>query len=122
MYHAGRAEITACHFDENYHRREIMSFSKALIMACLLVSATAIADDKGKSAGRLAMAFDAGSEMNDELCMHIPGPHCGGMPFSPGLAEGYVHISRGISDEGDLAASAYDWRNPVAHISVSRMD
>ena len=75
-----------------------------------------------KTAGRLAMAFDAGSEMNDELCMHIPGPHCGGMPFSPGLAEGFVHISRGISGEGDLAASAYDWRNPVAHISVSRMD
>ncbi len=60
--------------------------------------------------------------MNDELCMHIPGPHCGGSPFSPGLAEGYVHISRGISGEGDLLSSEYDWRNPVAHVAILRVD
>lgn len=75
-----------------------------------------------RHSGGLALAYDAGSEMNDEMCTSIPGPHCGGAPFSAGLAEGYVHISRGISGEGDLAASAYDWRNPVAHISISRMD
>jgi hypothetical protein len=75
-----------------------------------------------KNASALALAYDAGSEMNDELCSNIPGPQCGGAPFSMGLAEGYVHISRGISGEGDLAASAYDWRNPVARVSVSRMD
>ena len=73
-------------------------------------------------ASRLALAFDAGSETNDELCINIPGPHCGGVPFSGGLAEGYVHISRGISGEGDLLASEYDWRNPVARVSVRRMD
>ena len=70
----------------------------------------------------MALAYDAGSEANDELCASIPGPHCGGVPFSPGLAEGFVHISPGISGEGDLPALAYDWRNPVAHISVRRMD
>jgi hypothetical protein len=77
-----------------------------------------------KNASALALAYDAGSEMNDELCLNIPGPQCGGAgtPFSMGLAEGYVHISRGISGEGDLAASAYDWRNAVARVSVSRMD
>ena len=77
-----------------------------------------------KASSGLALAYDAGSEMNDELCANIPGPQCGGagVPFSPGLAEGFVHISRGISGEGDLAVSAYDWRNPVAHVSVSRMD
>jgi hypothetical protein len=250
MYHAGRAEITGCHLNANYYRRDIMNFSKALIMAGLLVSTTAIADHKGKSKPKihtyavtitnitngqsftpvlvashtsdvgffelgaapsadladlaeggatdglkmtldmmpeyvmetatsgitedgnplinpgesitvyvsgdknynrlslagmllptndtfvavnsmplpkkssqgLALAYDAGSEMNDELCANIPGPHCGGAPFSAGLAEGFVHISRGISGEGDLAASAYDWRNPVAHVSVVRMD
>lgn len=73
-------------------------------------------------AAGLALAYDAGSEMNDELCVNIPGPQCGGMPFSDGLAEGYVHISRGISGEGDLAASDYDWRNPVAKVTVRRMD
>ena len=75
-----------------------------------------------KTSQGLALAYDAGSEMNDELCANIPGPHCGGAPFSEGLAEGFVHISRGISGEGDLLASDYDWRNPVAHISVVRMD
>lgn len=74
-----------------------------------------------RSSGSLALAYDAGSEVNDELCANIPGPHCGGAPFSPGLAEGYVHISRGISGEGDLAASDYDWRNPVARITVVRV-
>jgi len=75
-----------------------------------------------RHAAGLALAYDAGSEMNDELCVNIPGPQCGGMPFSDGLAEGYVHISRGISGEGDLAASDYDWRNPVAKVTVRRMD
>ena len=85
------------------------------------VAVNGMALSKQGSSG-LALAYDAGSEMNDELCSSIPGPHCGGAPFSAGLAEGFVHISRGISGEGDLPASAYDWKNPVAHISVSRMD
>ncbi|MDX2428809.1 MAG: spondin domain-containing protein [Xanthomonadales bacterium] len=71
---------------------------------------------------RTALAYDAGSEINDELCMNIPGPQCGGAPFSEGLAEGYVHISRGISGEGDLKASDYDWRNPVARVTVKLVD
>ena len=75
-----------------------------------------------RSSASLALAYDAGSEMNDELCVSIPGPHCGGAPFSAGLAEGYVHISRGISGEGDLSASSYDWRNPVAKVSIVRVD
>ncbi|MGB7451163.1 MAG: spondin domain-containing protein [Lysobacterales bacterium] len=74
------------------------------------------------NSARTALAYDAGSEMNDELCMNIPGPQCGGSPFSEGLAEGYVHISRGISGEGDLEASDYDWRNPVAHVTVKLVD
>lgn len=85
------------------------------------VAVNSMALPKNSAAG-LALAYDAGSEMNDELCSSIPGPHCGGTPFSAGLAEGYVHISRGISGEGDLFASEYDWRNPVAHVSVERVD
>lgn len=70
----------------------------------------------------VAVAYDAGSEMNDELCANIPGPPCGGTPFSEGLAEEFVHVSRGISGEGDLAASDHDWRNPVARVTVRVMD
>lgn len=75
-----------------------------------------------KYASSVAIAYDAGSEMNDELCANIPGPQCMGSPFSEGLAEGFVHVSRGISGEGDLAASDYDWRNPVALVTVRVMD
>lgn len=69
-----------------------------------------------------AQAYDAGSEMNDELCASIPGPTCGGTPFSEGLAEGFVHISRGIQGHGDLAPETYDWRGPVAKVSISRVE
>jgi hypothetical protein len=65
---------------------------------------------------------DAGSEPNDELCTSIPGPTCGGEGGSP-LAggEGFVHIHAGIHGIGDLEPAEYDWRNPVALISVRRM-
>lgn len=69
--------------------------------------------------------YDAGSEANDELCANIPGPTCGGAGVSPGANnpgdENYVHIHRGTHGIGDLAAAVYDWRNPVARISVSRV-
>lgn len=74
------------------------------------------------SSAQLARAYDAGSEMNDELCANIPGPTCMGAPFSEGLAEGYVYISPGISGEGDLAASAHNWKNPVARVTIKRVD
>lgn len=67
-------------------------------------------------------AYDGGTEINDELCAHIPGPHCGGAPFSDEDGEGFVHIHPGISGVGDLMASQYDWKNPIAKITVKRMD
>ena len=73
--------------------------------------------------GRAVMvpAYDAGSEFNDENCANIPGPTCGGAGASPGSGEGYVHISNGIHGVGDLAPAVYDWRNPVAKITVKRV-
>lgn len=68
----------------------------------------------------LVPAHDAGSEHNDELCTTVPGPVCGGEGFSDTGGEGYVHISRGISGIGDLEPANYDWRNPVAKITVRR--
>ena len=71
-----------------------------------------------------SVGYDAGSEANDELCTNIPGPTCGGVGPSPGVNPGdenYVHVHRGIHGIGDLAADVYDWRNPVARITVKRV-
>ncbi len=66
--------------------------------------------------------YDAGSELNDELCANIPGPVCAGEGGSPGAGgEGYVHISGGIAGIADLAAETYDWRNPTAKIVIKRV-
>lgn len=70
-----------------------------------------------------APAYDAGTEPNDELCVSIPGPVCGGEGGSPGTGgEGYVHISGGINGIGDLSVSPYDWKNPVAKITITRVE
>ncbi len=70
----------------------------------------------------LAEAYDAGSEPNDELCTHVPGPACGGEAYSPGTdGEGYVYPSPATHGEGDLSAATYRWSGPVAKITVKRM-
>ncbi len=76
----------------------------------------------GRSVVYFTPAYDAGSEPNDENCMHMPGPVCGGEGGSPGAGgEGYVHVSGGIAGIGDLAADTYDWRNPTAKIEIRRV-
>ena len=68
-----------------------------------------------------ALAYDAGSEPNDESCANIPGPVCNGAGGSPDASgEGYVHTHAGIHGIGDLEAADYDWRNPVAAIQIRR--
>lgn len=73
------------------------------------------------------VAYDAGTEVNDELCASIPGPNyteCGG-PGGGGApasgAEGYVHVHAGIHGVGDFRPAARDWRNPVARVVVRRV-
>jgi hypothetical protein len=70
-------------------------------------------------------AYDAGSEANSELCSDIPGPAC---PPDSGNAhadegEGFIHIHNGIHGIGDpeLDPAEYDWRNPVAAITIKRV-
>jgi archaellum component FlaF (FlaF/FlaG flagellin family) len=76
----------------------------------------------GKTAVYYSSGYDVGSEPNDELCMNIPGPVCGGAGGSPEAGgEGYVHISGGISGKADLTADTYDWRNPTAKIAIKRV-
>ncbi|MFK8014728.1 MAG: spondin domain-containing protein [Gammaproteobacteria bacterium] len=70
----------------------------------------------------VALGYDAGSEPNDELCANIPGPPCGGEGDTPDAGgEGYVSISAGIQGVGDVSPAAYDWRNPVAIVTITRV-
>jgi len=67
----------------------------------------------------LAPAYDAGSEENNELCEFIPGPPCDNLGVRhPDGAEGFVHVHSGIFGIGDLSASTWDWRNPVARVQI----
>ena len=80
----------------------------------------------------VAVAYDAGSEANDQNCANIPGPRCMGDGFSSGPQdsdEGYVHVGNGFhelgADDGAgnevLGPLTYDWRNPVAQVTVRRL-
>lgn len=72
-----------------------------------------------------AVAYDAGSEENTEVCADIPGPQCGGdgapSPAAEG-DEGYIYPSPGISGEGELSALAYNWADPVAIVTIERVN
>ncbi len=81
---------------------------------------------KGKQTAVLYVpAYDAGTEANDELCSHIPGPPsvCTGEGFNESRAgaEGFIHIHGGIHGIGDLVEADRDWRNPVARITIRRV-
>jgi len=68
-----------------------------------------------------ANAYDAGSETNDELGSTVAG--LGGEGYSPNdSGEGFVHIHGGIHGIGDLIPAQMDWRNPVAEISIKRVE
>jgi hypothetical protein len=79
-----------------------------------------------------ALAYDAGTEFNDQNCAQIPGPLCMGEGLSAPAPddEGFIHVSNGFHDLGtaDETGNAillpfdYDWRNPVASVSVVRHD
>jgi hypothetical protein len=76
-----------------------------------------------------ALAYDAGSEGNNEECAFVPGPACpagSGNARDIAGAEGFVHVHNGVhgivdGHPSDLEPSAYDWRNPVAHVTVKRI-
>jgi hypothetical protein len=75
-----------------------------------------------RSGSMMVSAYDAGTETNDELCVNIPGPDCGGAGPSPGDdGEGFVHVANGIHGIGDLAPDVFDYRNPVARVTVERL-
>ena len=70
-------------------------------------------------------AYDAGTEENDQNCRNIPGPRCGGEGYNGESAdgdEGFVHVSNGFHrlPGNTLRPNTYDWRNPVAKVTVTR--
>ncbi len=75
------------------------------------------------------IAYDAGSEANDQNCDNMPGPRCGGEGASEPADsdEGYVYVGNGFHSlpQGDggeiLGPLVYDWRNPVARVKISRV-
>lgn len=70
----------------------------------------------------LAKSYDAGSEINDESCVNIPGPFCGGEGYSPDSeGEGFVFPSPATHGEGDLSTATYRWSDPVAKITITKM-
>ncbi len=92
--------------------------------AFLAIDSESLPRWRGASRTYYALGFDAGSEGNNENCAFIPGPACAmgsGNARSTGDAEGFVHIHNGVHGIADLAADAYDWRNPVAKITVKRV-
>lgn len=79
-----------------------------------------------------AIAYDAGTEENDQNCLNIPGPLCGGEAISTGdypADEGFIYVSNGFHDLGTedeagnriLQPKNYDWKNPVAKIEITRI-
>lgn len=68
-------------------------------------------------------AYDAGAEANDESCAYIPGPPCENANAASDIeGEGFIHVHAGIHGIGDLRPAQYDWRNPVAKISIRRVN
>ncbi len=69
----------------------------------------------------MVRSWDAGSELNTELMSDIPGPCCG----SPGMGTDeheVIGYHMGITGVGDLSAAMYGWDEPVARVTVRRID
>lgn len=89
--------------------------------ALMVVDTAALPEHSGDSIKVHARSYDAGTETNDEMCSHIPGPACGGAGASPDDdGEGFVHIHRGLQRIGDLDSAAHAWTDPVAVITIRR--
>ena len=115
---------------------EATRFQRFLSLAAMLIPTndTFVALDTVplpfRSRSYTAIAYDAGTEANDQNCLNMPGPRCGGEGFSPGPNEGdegYVYVSNGFHElppaaQGEvLGPLVYDWRNPVARVVVRRI-
>ncbi len=67
-----------------------------------------------------AKTYDAGTEMNTELCAHIPGPPCGNGGVRAGGGEGSIQGHGGIKGNGDLTVADQGWTEPAVTVTVTR--
>ena len=66
-----------------------------------------------------AVAWDAGTEFNNELCGFIPGPPCGSpLVRDTDGAEGFIHVHPGLHGGGDLSPAEWNWQSPVVEILI----
>jgi Spondin_N len=75
---------------------------------------------RGPGSSVATMAYDAGSERNDELRSHIPGPCCNN-PFVRDPEGEPIRHHEGIAGRGQLSPAAYDWDGPAARITIQRV-
>jgi hypothetical protein len=74
---------------------------------------------RGGGASLATMAYDAGSERNNELKAYIPGPCCNN-PFVREPEGEPIGHHEGITGRGELSPAVYDWEGPVARITIAR--
>jgi hypothetical protein len=74
----------------------------------------------GRGDVRETMAYDAGSERNNERRAYIPGPCCGN-PFVRDPEGRLISHHTGITGAGELSPAVYGWSGPAARIAVERL-
>jgi Spondin_N len=74
---------------------------------------------RGHGTNLVTMAYDAGSERNNELKRYIPGPCCGNA-FVREPEGNLIRMHEGITGRGELHPAKYDWEGPVARITIGR--
>lgn len=75
---------------------------------------------RGKRTVLYRMAYDAGSERNNELRAFIPGPCCNN-PFVRDPEGALIAPHPGITGAGELDPAVYGWDEPIARITIERM-
>ena len=72
---------------------------------------------RGRCTTVATMAYDAGSERNNEPAAFIPGPCCN-HPFVRDPEGEPIRPHEGITGRGDLDPALYDWADPVARFTI----
>jgi hypothetical protein len=97
---------------------------KRLSLVTMLVNTndafTGLDSHRVRGAVLTRMAYDAGSERNNELAEFIPGPCCG-HPFVRDPEGALIRMHAGIEGIGDLDPAVYGWEGAVARITIRRV-
>jgi hypothetical protein len=75
---------------------------------------------RGAGAELHRMAYDGGSERNNELAAFIPGPCCGNAFVRDPEGE-LIRMHPGITGVGDLDPDVWGWEGPAAKITIERL-